>query len=91
MFLIWGGLDLAVYSEQQSGQNSSALEHLCWSTPAYSVFGGGVDRTIKTKQDDGALPACCTSIFVLVDLLQSTPKCPVLLVLTGCSGIFRVL
>ena len=42
--------DLAVllysfYSEQ-ADQNLIALEYLCWSTPAYSVFQGGVDRTV---------------------------------------------
>ena len=31
---------------EQAEQNSSALEHLCWRTPEYSVFRGGVGRTV---------------------------------------------
>ena len=53
----------------------------------YSVVRDGVDRT---PPDGGALPAF-TEIFVSLNLLQSTPKCPVLLVLDGCSGVLGVL
>ena len=62
---------------------------MCWSTLAYSVFQGGVDRTVMwpvPKQDGKALPAW-TELFVLLDLLRSTPKCKVLLVLGGCFGV----
>ena len=30
----------------QAERKSSSLEHLCWRTPEYSVFRGGVDRTV---------------------------------------------
>ena len=71
------------FHSEQAEQKSSALEHLCWRTPEYSVFRGGVDRTVTwpvPKQDGGALPAC-VGIFASLDLFRSTPKCPVLLVM----------
>ena len=57
--------------------------------PEYSIFRGGVDRKVTwsvPKQDGGALSAC-VEIFVSLDLVRSTPICPFLFVLGGCSGI----
>ena len=81
------------FHSEQAEQKSSALEHLCWRTREYSFFRGGVDRTVTwpvPKEDGGTLPAC-VEILVSLDLFQSTPKFPVLLVLGGCSGVRRVL
>ena len=81
----WFSCSLYSFYSEQAEQKSSALEHLCWRAPEYSVLRGGVDRTVTwpvPKQDGGSLPSC-TEIFVIfvsLDLLRSTPKCPVLLV-----------
>ena len=78
----WFSCSLYSFHSEQAERKSSVLEHLCWHTPEYSVFRGGVDRTVMwpvPKQDGGALPAC-VEIFASLDLFRSTPKCPVLLV-----------
>ena len=78
----WFSCSLYSFHSEQAEQKSSVLEHLCWRTPEYSVFRGGVDRTVTwpvPKQDGGALLAC-VEIFASLDLFRSTPKCPVLLV-----------
>ena len=57
-----GGLDLAILFTPFA-PNSSALEHLCRSTLAYSIFRAGVGRTVTCpvpcpvpKKDGGKLP-----------------------------------
>ena len=50
-----------------SGHKSRTQEHLCWSPPAYSIFLGGVDRTVMwpvPKQDGQALPSLYWHIFL---------------------------
>ena len=89
----WFSCSLYSFHSEQAEQKTSALEHLCWRTPEYSVFRGGVDRTVTwpvPKQDGGTLFAC-VEIFVSLDLFWSTPKFPVLLVLGGWSCVRRVL
>ena len=57
----WFSCSIYSFHSEQAEQKSSVLEHLCWRTPEYSVFQGGVDRTVTwpvPKQDGGALPAC---------------------------------
>ena len=81
-YLLWLSCSLYFFHSEQAEQNSSVLEHLCLRTPEYSVFRGGVDRTVTwpvPKQDGLALLAC-VEIFASLDLFRSTPKCPVLLV-----------
>ena len=78
----WFSCPLYSFHSKQAEQKSSVLEHLCWRMPEYSVFRGGVDRTVTwpvPKQDGGALLAF-VEIFASLDLFRSTPKCPVLLV-----------
>ena len=59
------------YSEQAAQKSSAlSLEHLCWSTLVYSIFRGGVVRTVTwpvPKQDGGTLPAWdIFSVFRLI-------------------------
>ena len=74
----WGRLDLAVLFTPSTlnRQKSSALEHLCWRTPEYSVFRGGVDRTVTwpvpKKMADHCLHAWI--YFLSLDLFRSTPS-----------------
>ena len=42
----WFSCSLYSFHSEHAEQKSSALEHLCWRTPEYSVFRGGVDRTV---------------------------------------------
>ena len=78
----WFSCSLYSFHSEQAEQKSSALEHLCWRTPEYSVFRGGADRTVTwpvpKKMADHCLHAW--KYFVSLDLFRSTPKCPVLLV-----------
>ena len=78
----WFSCSLYSFHSEQAEQKSSALEHLRWRTPEYSVFRGGVDRTVTLpvpkKMADHCLHA--RKYFVSLDLFQSIPKCPVLLV-----------
>ena len=89
----WFSCSLYSFHSKQAEQKSSVLEHVRQRTPKYSVFQGGVDRTVTwpvPKQDGGALRAR-VEIFVALDLFWSTPKCPVFLVLGGFSSVRRVL
>ena len=78
----WFSCSLYSFHSKHAEQKSSALEHLCWRTPEYSVLRGGVDRTVTwpvpKKKADHCLHA--RKYFVSLDLFRSTPKCPVLLV-----------
>ena len=42
----WFSCSLYSFHSEQAEQKSSALEHLCWRTPEYSIFQGGADRTV---------------------------------------------
>ena len=73
----WFSCSLYSFHSEQAEQKSSALEHLCWRTPEYSVFRGGVDRTVtwpvpKKKMADHCLHAWI--YFLSLDLFRSTPS-----------------
>ena len=72
----WFSRSLYSFHSEQAEQKSSALEHLCWRTPEYSVFRGGVDRTVTwpvpKKMADHCLHAWI--YFVSLDLFRSTPS-----------------
>ena len=72
----WFSCSLYSFHSEQAEQKSSALEHLCWRTPEYSVFRGGADRTVTwhvpKKMADHYLHA--RIYFVTLDLFRSTPS-----------------
>ena len=78
----WFSCSLYSFHSEQAEQKSSALEHLCWRTPEYSVLRGGVDRTVTWPVPKKMADLClhARKYFESLDLFRSTPKCPVLLV-----------
>ena len=63
----WFSCSLYSFHSEQAEQKSSALEHLCSCTLEYSIFRGGVDRTVTwpiPKQDGRALSTLYWDIFL---------------------------
>ena len=62
----WFSCSLYSFHSEQAEQKLSALEHLCWRTPEYSIFQGGADRTVTwpvPKYNGGPLPTLYWDIF----------------------------
>ena len=69
----WFSCSLYSFHSEQAEQKSSALEHLCWLTPEYSVFRGGADRTVTWPAPKKMADHCLhvRKYFVSLDLFRS--------------------
>ena len=67
----WFSCSLYSFYSEQAEQKSSALEHLCWRTPEFSVFGGGADRTVTWPVPKKMADHCLHVRYILYRLIYS--------------------
>ena len=67
----WFSCSLYFIHSEQAEQKSSALGHLCWCTPEYSIFPGGEDKTCSKTRWRSTAYIHCTEIFSVQDMVIS--------------------